>query len=239
MEKLADQIFNIEERSLIGPDHEKADLICQSLSAGIGKSNWVARAGMVSKFYFNMDKIYGDPDLDKDVIRAFHDEVAIQIGDLLRKTGATCVGFTSPRHGPIGVVQLRGALAERLTEPTFVVRLNERLTRNQIWFEQGSSTQLPVTHGSRVLLFCSAATTGSSLYRGALILRKFGAECQDAFVLFDRQQGATRQLALNNVRLHSLTNKSFLQAKEILGSDDVEIDQSVSRLDFESIGAIA
>lgn len=45
-------------KTLISSSNENADLVCRVLKKALGKSDWVARGGMSSNYYFNFDKIY-------------------------------------------------------------------------------------------------------------------------------------------------------------------------------------
>lgn len=58
MGELEKRFFSNVGETLIKPDHEKADVVCKILKKALGKSDWVARGGMSSKYYFNFDKIY-------------------------------------------------------------------------------------------------------------------------------------------------------------------------------------
>lgn len=225
-------------KTLIGPEHEKADVINRVFGKALGKSDWVARSGMPSNFYFNLDKIYSNPDMDKKDIKEVHAEIIDQMEIGIRKIGASCVGFIMPNQGPAGVIQLRGIFAERLSIPTVVVRINERLLRNQIWFEQKSDVlNPPISPKSKVLLFCDAATSGTSIYRAALIVKKFGAKCSDALVLFNRLQGANDRLTIKHMILTSFIDRKFFEHQGALKDDDFKHDGKGTRLEFESVSA--
>jgi orotate phosphoribosyltransferase len=222
---------------LIDANHEKADLLGRVFEKALGKSDWVARSGVPSNFYFNLDKVYKDFTLTKEDLREAHEVLAGNIEDHIRSVGANCLGFIFPNQGPVGVVQLRSVLAERIPVPTIVVHINERLLRNQIWFEQKGSETPPLGPRSRVLLFCDTATSGASIYRAALIVRKFNAECSNALVLFDRLQGADEKLAVKQVELASLLDRNFFEKRGSLSDIDLKLDKKASRLEFESVSA--
>ena len=121
--------------------------------------------------------------------------------------------------------------------PTIVIHINERLLRYQIWFEQKMMETPPLGPESRVLLCCDTATSGASIYRAALIVRKFNAECSNALVLFDRLQGADEKLAVKHVDLVSLFDRTFFEKRKSLIDIDLKRDKKASRLEFESVSA--
>lgn len=237
MSEFAKYVLTNKGRTLITPDHEKADIFYRVLKKALGKSDWVARGGMSSKFYFDFDKVYADPGFNKEENKAFHDELADQMKSVIDEIGANCVGLIFPKQGPVGVVQLRGVLAERLLVPTVIIRINEKLLRNQVWFERTELSQPPLGRDSRVLLFCDAVTSGASIYRAASIVRKFEAECLKAFVLFNRLQGANERLQVKHIELFSLIERNFFEKKGGLKKEDFELDKRISRLEFESVSA--
>ncbi len=168
-------------------------------------------------------------------IKEFHSLVLTNIMDLIKDNGLNCIGLVFPNQGPVGVVQLRGVLAENLDVPTVIIRVNERLLRNQVWFERSDSLSLPFSPKSKVLLFCDAATSGASIYRAALIARKFGAECSNAIVIFDRLQGAEERLSVKGINLFSIIDRKFFENFDELKEEDVALDGKASRIEFESV----
>lgn len=168
-------------------------------------------------------------------IKKFHSLVISNIKDLIKTFDLNCIGLVFPNQGPVGVVQLRGVLAENLEVPTVIISVNERLLRNQVWFERNDSLNLPLSPKSKVLLFCDAATSGASIYRAALIAWKFGAECSKAIVIFDRSQGAEERLSVKGISLFSIIDRRFFEDYDELKAEDVSRDGKASRIEFESI----
>lgn len=224
--------------ALIGPNHPMASLFGKVFGAALGNSDHVARSGVSSGFYFNFDKIYQDPTLDKTEIETFHKELAQLVEGYVRQRHATCLGLLFPNHGPVGVVQLRSALAERLSVPTIVIHTGERLLRHQIEFEQTGSLSpaFLLKQDARIMLLSDAATSGASIYKGALVARKFGATCTDALVLFDRMQGAKEWLAIKHISIIPILDRRFFERRP---DPRVQIvpDRQASRLEFESVSA--
>lgn len=58
MGDLEKTFFSSSGETLVKYDDPDAQAICEVLKKAIGKSDWVARGGMSSKYYFNFDKIY-------------------------------------------------------------------------------------------------------------------------------------------------------------------------------------
>ncbi len=214
--------------------HESAEVFSRILGCGIGKSQWVARGGVNSNFYFDFDRVYSASGLSKYDLSIFHSQISDKLNKILDETGANYVGFVSPKQGPVGIVQLRSVVAEKLSVPSVIIHVNERLLRKQIWFERSSHSTSFLKPNSKVLLFADAATSGGSLYKAATIVRNFNARCEDAVVLFDRLQGASDRLNLKNLNLFSFVDRDFFYQKGTLTEDDIEIDDIAPRIEFES-----
>lgn len=167
----------------------------------------------------------------------FHSHLISELGKQIRKYDINCIGILFPNQGPVGVVQLRSVLSECLSVPTIVIRVNERLIRNQIWFERSDTIHPPLSPKSNIMLFCDAATSGASIYRAALIARKFGAECSYAFAIFDRLQGANSRLNTKGIKLISLIDRTFFEKYGELNEEDISHDKKASRFEFDSINA--
>lgn len=58
MGDLEKRFFSIQRETIVKPDDKNADLVCDVLKKALGKSNWIARGGRSSNYYFNFDKIY-------------------------------------------------------------------------------------------------------------------------------------------------------------------------------------
>ncbi len=175
--------------------------------------------------------------MTKSYIEVFHTPLAERLESLLETLSINCIGLMFPNQGPVGIVQLRGVLTERLAVPTVIIRINERLIRNQVWFERNDSIQPPLSPKSKVMLFGDAATSGASIYRAALIARKFGADCSHAFVVFDRLQGARERLKIKGIELFSFIDRNFFERHGELDQSDIAHDAKASRLEFESVRA--
>lgn len=67
MGDLEERFFSDPGETLISPDDENSDAICEILKKALGKSNWIARGGMSSNYYFNFDKIYNQFDQNGSV----------------------------------------------------------------------------------------------------------------------------------------------------------------------------
>lgn len=239
MDEAAKSVQVNREGPLITSQHEKGEAVRRVLGKALGKSDYVARSGLFSHYYFNFDKVYGSKDICKEEtrveIRAVHELITERLKTLTQETGATHVGLIFPKQGPVGVVQLRGILAERLSVPTVIIRIDERLLRNQIWFEPSQS---PFDASAKVLLFCDAATSGGSIYRAARIVKRIGAQCGDAFVLFDRLQGAKEKLEIKHITLSKLIDREFFIDFGDLEEKDLREDKPAPRLGFESVSTV-
>ena len=167
----------------------------------------------------------------------FHSHLIREIEKKIRKYDINCIGILFPNQGPIGVVQLHSVLSERLAIPTIVIKISERLIRKQVWFERSNTTYFPLNPNSNVMIFCDVATSGASIYKAALIVRKFGASCSHAFAIFDRLQGANNRLNTKGIKLVSLIDRDFFEAHGELTTEDISHDKKASRFEFDSISA--
>ena len=167
----------------------------------------------------------------------FHVPFVKELVNLVEAHDINCIGLIFPNQGPVGVVQLRGLLAERIAVPTVIIHINERLIRNQVWFERNELMSPLLSPKSKVLLLGDAATSGASIYRAALIVRKFGAKCAHAFVVFDRLQGASERLKAKKIQLFAFIDRKNFESRGELNQIDVSLDRMTSRLEFESVRA--
>ena len=58
MGKLEKRFFNNKRETVIKSNDENSDIFHNFLKKALGKSNWIARGGRPSKYYFSFDKIY-------------------------------------------------------------------------------------------------------------------------------------------------------------------------------------
>jgi len=237
MANLETHVLKERSPSFISTSHEFAGAFSRILGGGIGKSQWVARGGMNSNFYFDFDRVYSVNGLNNSDLSNVHSFILGKLNEIVSNTGANYVGFVSPKYGPVGIVQLRSIIAEKLPVPSIIIHVNERLLRKQIWFERSNDSTSILTAKSKVLLFADAATSGGSLYKAATIVRKFNAYCEDAVVLFDRMQGASERLGSKKITLYSFVDKNFFINTGKLDNKDTEIDRTAPRLEFESLAA--
>ncbi|MEM2888857.1 MAG: orotate phosphoribosyltransferase [Candidatus Bathyarchaeia archaeon] len=97
---------------------------------------------------------------------------------------------------PISGTPFAALLAFRLKKPYLYTRQTLRLRGRERRVE---GVLIP---GDRVLLVDDLATTGQSLLKAATAIRAEGGLVSDAFVLLDREEGATERLAGKGITLH-------------------------------------
>jgi len=168
-------------------------------------------------------------------LEEFHHLLIERLTEVIKKNQINCIGYIFPNQGPAGVIQLRALLAEKLDAPSIIIRVNERLLRNQIWFESNDIDNPPLSPKSKLLLFGDAATSGASIYRSSLIAANFGSECKTAFVIYDRQQGARERLIVKGIELIPFMSKNIFEEFGELQKKDTELDLKSSRAEFESV----
>ena len=176
---------------------------------------------------------------------AFHQRLVKAVEEEIAEEGSTKLGLIFSGQGPAGVIQLRALLREKVNLPSVVICTNERLLRRQVAFTRPENCKetfrdtVPLEPADKVLLLTDAAASGVSICKAALIVRKFGARCNAAFALFDRQQGATEKLALDGIRLTSFFNRDFLlrEGPDGLQPTDFECFPQLSLDEFASTTA--
>jgi len=60
MSKLEERFLSKLGETVIDTSDPRTTDICKVLGKALGKSDWIARGGISSKYYFNFDKIYNN-----------------------------------------------------------------------------------------------------------------------------------------------------------------------------------
>ena len=108
---------------------------------------------------------------------------------------------------PTGGLVVASALASETVKPLVYVRSSPK--------GHGTSKYVEgrIREGERAVVIDDVATTGGSVLRAVGQLRKEGAAVEDAFVVLDRLEGASKSLGERGVRLRALADISQITAE--------------------------
>lgn len=203
--------------------------------SAFGCSNWIAGSGAWKPYYFNLDRALGG--VDKERASFILDNVATHIQQVIdnpvyqaKLDGQMPVlGYICSHEAPTGIVQTRGALAERLGLPSILIHPDKQVLRSRVVCD-GDDTDFPQSvkwlGGRQVLLLSDAATTGESLARSKGVLQAFGASVLAAVVIYDRGEGAIESLEQIEIALYPVYTASiFIELREQNNTDAIIVEK--------------
>ncbi len=108
--------------------------------------------------------------------------------------------FDSLVSVPTGGLVIASALAIETIKPLIYVRTKSK--------EYGTSKLVEgkVRQGMKALMIDDVATSGGSILRSIETLKKEGVVVKDAYVIVNRLEGATKNLAREDVTMHQITD---------------------------------
>ncbi|MGQ9678375.1 MAG: orotate phosphoribosyltransferase [bacterium] len=136
------------------------------------------------------------------------------VNDFVLSTSALLVknlGFDAICGIEAGSIALAALLAQKLAKPMF-------FARRELRYPEASPFEGVKRHEifrKRVLLVDDTLVHGWTKARVVERIREWGAKVDACFVLFDRQQGGTEDLAHHGVKLYSLTNRDAALSEKI------------------------
>jgi orotate phosphoribosyltransferase len=167
-------------------------------------------SGKVSPYYLDLRLIPSFPQEFGQVIRI----MILKLRELRKR------GVKVDRIGgvPTAGIPFASGLGYELGIPFLYVRKEPRTHGRERRIEGVLSP------GDKIVLVDEMVTTGNSLGEAAETLRAEGGLVENALVIVDREEGATRNLRQRGVRLHSLATMSVL-SKRLLFSKVIDSKQ--------------
>ncbi len=221
-------LFNFKTHKVPLPDLDPASLkrVIAFARGAFGCSEWVTLRGAVKPYYFNLDKAYSLA--KQDLVTNFHDILADRIREvakLYQPEGSKenpILAFVCPSGAPTGIVQARGALAERMGWESVLVFPDKRLLRSRVIVGQSADHYPEAIRwiiGRTSLLLADTATTGESLARATGALRAFNCEPSAAITVYERNEGAEQSLLTIGLPIYWL-----FRSEQAAASDMVDVE---------------
>jgi len=146
-------------------------------------------SGRITPYYIDLRLIYSFPDAFQRILGFCTTFIREELGT---------EGFDRIAGIPIAGIPLASVVAHQLDKPLLYVRQATRLRGRKRRVEG------VLVSGDRVLVLDDLITTGISMKRTVASIRSEGGIVTDAFVLLDREEGGTKRLLENQVKIHSL-----------------------------------
>jgi hypothetical protein len=168
------------------------------------RSTYTMVGGSPTNFYMDVDEYvlgkvedYYDPDAARGRRSYIRENVVPEILDLAVKYSIGRLAFLEKKDaGPIGLLTIMSQLLEDTGLEACIVRPKKRV------FLAGVKGRA-VRNGERLMLLSDIATTGLTISLAARTLRRLGAIVPVAYVFYDRKEGASDILALEDIELVS------------------------------------
>lgn len=146
--------------------------------------DFILTSGIKSPFYIDLRRIYGYPDLVKDIVKKILEKT--DLSDIEVVVGVATAG-----------IPLASYIACISNLPLAYVRVEKR--------EHGTRSQVEgEVEGRRAVIVDDVATTGGSIEASIEILKRSGSNPVKAVVVVDREQGASERLGRHGIKLYSL-----------------------------------
>jgi orotate phosphoribosyltransferase len=176
----------------IADDRRRADLARRIHTAAHLTGTFTLRSGRVSTEYFDKYQFESDPVLLADIAEA--------MAELVPPGTEVLAGLE------LGGVPVVTALARVTGLPAAFVRKKAK-EYGTARFAEGASVD-----GRRVLVVEDVVTSGGQVVLSTADLRGIGAEITDVVCVIDRSEGGSEALAAEGLRLHSVVDRTDLDA---------------------------
>jgi hypothetical protein len=211
---------------IAAPDHETTQTLVRFAAEAFGNSEWHVLHGGKKPYYFDFDKAYSRT--DAATASKVHNAFASFIGrvwdrnrPVTTNAEVPVLAYVCPSDAPIGIVQARGALSDRLGWPSVVVFPDKRLLRSRVVAARETPDKYPESvrwiRGRYSILLADTATTGESIARAVGAIRAFGCEPVSAAVVYNREEGAEESLATIRMPLYELLTPSLVEDDKSIG----------------------
>jgi len=174
----------------------------KTLLAGIvhsqGSTPWRAVSGKELWYYVILDDFMAVPayaEILGEWFRGIIRQARGQIGRIDR------LAFIEKKAGPVGMLTAKDFLTVKSGIPSVAVRPRRRLPNARIT----GLKEFPIA-GQNVVVISDIATTGGTIMEAVDILESQGATVRLVVVFYDREEGASEQLAKRGIVLKSMMN---------------------------------
>lgn len=218
--------FRTTKLSLPDLESEAERKVIAFARRAFGCSEWVTLHGAQKSYYFNLDKAYSRAAGNE--VAQFHEELAKRIEQIAKacvsngSNDQPILAFVCPGGAPAGIVQARGALAERLGWQSVLVFPDKRLLRSRVIIGQDTDHYPDAVQwvaGRLSLLLADTTTTGESLARATGALRAFNCEPIAALTVYERNEGAEASLLTIGLQSYSLLRSQQVAASGLVDED--------------------
>lgn len=155
-------------------------------------------SGKISPYYIDLRIVPSFPDAFKEICDFYMDFIKEEIGvkDFDRIAGV-----------PVAGIPFASLIAYNFKKPFLYIRKGVRLHGRQRRIEG------VLAPGDRVLMVDDLITTGLSLRKAARAIRAEGGVVTDAVVLLDREEGGSKKLEKDEIKLHATLRISEIANK--------------------------
>jgi orotate phosphoribosyltransferase len=159
------------------------------------RSEWTLSSGKPSNEFINIDEYMYNPQKSSELAK----RISIKLKEILAYGDEfDKLAFIEKPDGTVGLITLLGSISIDIDMPCIIIRPKKRLQMDTI---KGK-----VSFGERILIISDIATSGSTIFSAAEILRSRGGKTPYALVVLDRLQGATENLVRKGIKLFSLSS---------------------------------
>jgi orotate phosphoribosyltransferase len=176
----------------IPDDSVRADLVRRIYDVAHLTGTFTLRSGRVSNEYFDKYQFESDPVLLADIAEA--------MAALVPEGTEVLAGLE------MGGIPVATALSRVTGLPTAFVRKKAK-EYGTARFAEGAAVE-----GRRVLVVEDVVTSGGQVVLSTADLRRIGAEVTDVVCVIDRSEGGGEALAAEGLTLHSVVDRSDLEA---------------------------
>jgi|TARA_B100000959_G_C14882281_1_gene583078 orotate phosphoribosyltransferase len=153
--------------------------------------DFILSSGKKSKFYIDIKKAYTKPEVLKEITKKMEKLI---INKKIDKIAGVAVG----------AVPLATSLSLKTGIPFLIIRKDVKRHGTEVKIEGRLKA------GETVLIVEDVTTTGETVVKAANLIRKVNAICDKVIVVVDREEGAEKNLADNNLSLMRLSTSSEL-----------------------------
>lgn len=166
----------------------------------ITKSRHALAHGTRSGYFFDIDKAA----YSSECVRIVSDMYARKIKEIRRKDPTIDrLVFIEKDYGTVGAITFMSLIVSKTAIDASIVRFRKELPYTDVKGAKIGKT-------NRCIIVSDVLTSGESVKRASLVIKKYGAETPYAVVLYDREQGGQKILSDLGINLHAILSKRKL-----------------------------